>query len=231
MSKTGAGVLKRIGKSERLRGALCTLAAWYIRFVFATGRWEHVGRDQALRLKAEGTPMVVAFWHSRLLMMGQTWIGGPFHMLISQHRDGVLIARTVESFGFKTIAGSTTRGGAAALRSILKVLKGGGTIGITPDGPRGPRQRASAGTIDIARMSGAIIMPLTYSARGRLLKSWDRFLLPLPFSKGVFLWGEPMEVARDADPEACRLELESRLNALMAEADRRTGIGPVEPAP
>lgn len=175
--------------------------------------------------------MVVAFWHSRLLMMGQTWFGGPFHMLISQHRDGTLIARTIESFGYSTIAGSTTRGGAGALRAILKVLKGGGTIGITPDGPRGPRQRATMGTINAARLSGAIIVPLTYSARGRLLNSWDRFLLPLPFSKGVFLWGEPLEVPRDADGEACRLELENRLNALMAEADRRTGIGPVEPAP
>lgn len=225
------GVFKRIGKSERLRGALCALAAGYIRLVYATGRWEHVGDERARSLKAEGRPMVVAFWHSRLLMMGQAWIGGPFHMLISQHRDGVLIARTVESFGFHTIAGSTTRGGAAAFRAILKVLKGGGSVGITPDGPRGPRQRASAGTIDIARLSGAVIMPLAYSARGRLLKSWDRFLLPLPFSRGVFLWGEPMEIARDSDTETCRIELESRLNALMAEADRRIGIGPVEAAP
>lgn len=224
------GLAKRIGKNEGVRGALCWLAAQYIRLVFATGRWRQIGQDVPRRLKAEGRPLIVAFWHSRLLMMPKTWIGGPFAMLISQHRDGLLIARTVAHFGIETIAGSSSRGGAAAFRSILKELKAGRTIGITPDGPRGPRQRASTGVIDIARLSGAVIVPLTYSCRGRLLASWDRFLLPHPFSTGVFLWGEPIEVPRDADVDSLRVLLEERMNAQLAEADRLTGQPSPEPA-
>lgn len=228
------GLFKRIGRSQRFRDMLCWLAAQYIRLVFATGPWRTEGGDIPRRLKAQGQPFIVAFWHARLLMMPKTWIGGPFNMLISQHRDGKLIADTVAHFGIRTIAGSTSRGGTQALRAMIKCLKAGETVGMTPDGPRGPRMRASAGIVNVARMAGAVVVPLTYSARkGRVLGSWDRFLVPLPFTGGVFVWGEPIAIpkdATDAQLDEVRLLIEARMNQQVAQADAQMGVGPVEPA-
>ncbi|TAN63554.1 MAG: DUF374 domain-containing protein [Magnetospirillum sp.] len=159
-----------------------------------------------------------------------------FHMLASQHRDGQLIARTVAHLGIDSIAGSTSRGAASAVRAIIKKIKEGGCVGITPDGPRGPRMRSSDGVINIARLSGVPILPVTYSAApGSFLSTWDRFLVPQPFGKGIlFIWGEPIEVPRDADAEQVaqlNLLLEERLNAITAKADRCLGLLPIEPAP
>lgn len=230
------GLAKRIGKSESLRGALCWLTSQYIRLAHATGRFQVEGGEIPARYWDEGKPFILAFWHGRLMMMPKSWRADrPIHMLISQHRDGQLIARTVGHFGIKTIAGSTTRGGTAALRAMLKALKAGECVGITPDGPKGPRMRATAGIVNVAKLSGCPIIPATFAVEKRkLLRSWDRFIIAKPFSRGVFLWGEPMHIPRDASDEELegwRLKVEEAMNALAAEADRRMGVEPVEPAP
>ncbi|MGE5477034.1 MAG: lysophospholipid acyltransferase family protein [Bacteroidales bacterium] len=229
------GLVKEIGKNERIRGALCWVAAQYIRLVWATGRWETIGADIPARYWDQGKPFILAFWHGRLLMMMKIWRGGmPIHMLISGHRDGKLIARTSAHFGIDSIEGSSSRGGAQALRTIIRTLKGGNCIGITPDGPRGPRMHASAGMVNIARMSGCPIIPACYSSTSRrLLKSWDRFAITFPFSRGVFLWGEPIEVPKELDEaglEAMRLKVQEIMVAQAAEADRLMGVEPVLPA-
>ncbi|MGE5503842.1 MAG: lysophospholipid acyltransferase family protein [Actinomycetota bacterium] len=229
------GLAKRIGKSESLRGLLCWLTSQYIRLVHLTGHWEVVGGDIPARLWDQGRPFILAFWHGRILMMPKSWRRSvPINMLISQHRDGQLIARTVAHFGIRWVAGSTGRGGTGALRTMLKALKSGECVGITPDGPRGPRMRSSDGVVTVARMSGCPVIPATFSAaRGRVLGSWDRFLLPLPFTRGVFVWGHPVEVPKDADDaalDACRRAVEDGLNAITQDADRRMGRVPVEAA-
>lgn len=227
---------KTIARSERIRAALCWLGAKYIAFVFRTGRWEFIGREIAERHWNAGLPFILAFWHGRLLLMPHSWPRAkPIHMLISQHRDGQLIAKTVAHYGIDTVAGSSTRGGSAALRAMLKALKSGESVGITPDGPRGPRGRASAGIVNVARMAGVPIIPVSFSAKRRVvLSSWDRFVVALPFSKGIFVWGRPIEVPRDASEaalEALREEVENRLNAITAAADARMGHPAIEPAP
>ena len=231
---------KRIIRSETTRSTLCWLAASYVRLIHATGRWRTKGGDLPAHYLTEGKPFIVAFWHQRLLMMPYTWrsVGGdrPFNMLISSHRDGEIISRTIAHFGPKTIAGSTgkDKGGAAALRQILKVLKAGEVVGMTPDGPRGPRMRASDGIIQAARMANVPIFPLTYSASKRkVLGSWDRFILPLPFSRGVYHWGDPIYVDRKLDAagiEAKRLELENALTKLTQETDTGLGLKAIPPA-
>ena len=161
--------------------------------------------------------------------------GQKMHMLISQHRDGQIIAQTIGHFGIKTTAGSSSKGGARALRSILKTISQGAYIGITPDGPRGPRMRLSEGIVTIARLSGVPIIPVAYSCRnGHHLKSWDRFLVTYPFTKNVVVWGEPIEVSRDIDAagqEQTRLKIEAALNAITLEADELMGRTPIEAAP
>ena len=155
--------------------------------------------------------------------------GTPIHVMISRHRDGENIARATQHLGVVPIRGSRTRGGVAAGRSALRVLKEGGYVAISPDGPRGPRMRVQPGIIALARLSGAPIVPYTYAvSRRAVANSWDRFVIALPFGRGVYVWGPPLHVAADADEaarEQARLTLEERLNAQTAEADRMVGAG------
>ena len=219
---------RRVLRSDRLRRTLCWLISLYIRFVFHTGRWRVEGDEVPRRLHEGGHPFILAFWHGRLLMMPMGWDRArPIHMLISSHRDGRIIADAVKHFGISSIAGSTRRGGSAALRTMVKLLRGGACVGITPDGPRGPAQVASLGIVATARMARAPIVPLSYAARRRwLMPSWDRFHLALPFTGGCFLWGAPIEVPENADDaalETYRRLLEERLTALGEAADRWAG--------
>lgn len=228
--------MKRILQSEAVRLFFCWLAALYIRLVYHTGRWTVIGGETPKRFWDEGKPFILGFWHGRLLMMPYCWDHQrTIFMLISQHRDGQLIARTVGHFGIKTAEGSTTRGGASALRTMVKALNQGDYVGITPDGPRGPRMRATEGIVNVARLSGVPVIPSAFgTARGRNLSTWDRFLVAWPFGRGVIVWGDPITVDRDANPEAqekARLQIEDGLNAVTAEADRLTARPPVEPAP
>jgi lysophospholipid acyltransferase (LPLAT)-like uncharacterized protein len=150
-----------------------------------------------------------------------------FHMLISAHRDGRIIAGAMTYFGIETIAGSTSRGGSGALRAMLKRLKAGGCVGITPDGPRGPAMTASIGIVNIARLAGVPILPLTYAtSQRRVLATWDRFHLALPFGRGLYIWGEPIEIDRELDEaglENVRCLVETRMVEMAREADRRVG--------
>ncbi|MDP2699637.1 lysophospholipid acyltransferase family protein [Thalassospira sp.] len=229
---------KRFLKSSELRNGLCWLASGYMRFVRITGRWETRGAHIPSDILASGRPFILAFWHQRLLMMPFPWMdirkGRKFYMLISAHRDGEIISRTVKHFDIDSIAGSTGKGGSAALRSMLKALKSGDVIGFTPDGPRGPRMRASDGVVQAARMSGAPVIPLSYAvSRRKVFKSWDRFILPFPFSRGVFLWGDPIYVDRgldDAGLEAKRQEIENALTQLGQKGDRELGMPIIDPA-
>lgn len=215
---------------------LCQLAVFYIRVVRATGTWKIEGEAQANEFHESGRPFILAFWHGRLLMMSYAWRHrSKVNMLISSHPDGQMVARTMSRFGVQSIVGSTTRGGWSAMRTMVKTLRSGGIVGITPDGPQGPRMRASNGIITIARMANAPILPLAFSAtRRRVLGTWDQFVLPLPFGRGVFLWGNPIHVPTDADEaimESRRLELENSLMELTARADQLMGHSPPTPAP
>ena len=182
------------------------------------------------------TPFIIAFWHGRLFMMPHIWRRNvPINLLISHHRDGEMLARTVSHFGFDTIRGSSSQGGGSALREILRTLKSGTSIGFTPDGPRGPRMRASEGIISIAKLAGVPIVPSSYAiSRRKVLRSWDRFTFPLPFTRGLYIWGTPLSVARDADAEtteAARLSLEQALNEITETADRYCGVDAIVPEP
>ena len=224
-------IIKQLGRSQGLRSALCWLGAQYVKLVHLTSRWRIDGKDKVDRLVNGNQPIIVAFWHGHLLMMPKVWLYPiPFHMLISQHRDGELIARTVAHFGIQWVAGSTTRGGSSALRSMLKSLKAGECVGITPDGPHGPATQASDGIIAVARLSGCPVVAGTWSTSRQIkLKTWDRFRIPLPFSRGVFVWGDPIFIPKDADEaqlETCRQQVEDSLNGITLQADRAVGIAP-----
>ena len=229
-------LIRTILKTNIMRRLACWIGAQYIRFIYMTGRWQVVREGKVLDLWNNEEPFILAFWHGRLLMMPYSWRQGlPIHMLISHHRDGQLIAHIVNSFDIKTVTGSSSKGGAAALRVLVKLLKAGECVGVTPDGPRGPHMRVSSGIISLARLTGVPIVPATYSiAHGTVIRSWDRFLLAAPFSHGVIVWGDPVYVDRDANNETfekCRSDLENQMNAITKDADERVGRRPVSPDP
>jgi lysophospholipid acyltransferase (LPLAT)-like uncharacterized protein len=231
--RRGAGLAKsplrrRILRDRRLQKAVCWAIHCYIRFVYRTNRWTVENGEWPRRLLAAGQPFIGAFWHGRMMMIPHGWARrAPMHMLISAHPDGKIIARVVAYFGIETIAGSTRRGGSAALRIMLKKLRDGDCVAITPDGPRGPAMTASVGIVNAARLARVPIVPITFATSRRVIvATWDRFHVALPFGRGVILWGEPIEIAADLDEaglEAARALVEDRMVAMAGEADCRVG--------
>jgi lysophospholipid acyltransferase (LPLAT)-like uncharacterized protein len=140
------------------------LAAALIRGIGRSMRIDTVNRNAIERRWAAGEASIIAFWHGRQLMLPLTYAGPGIDILISQHRDGELISRTVRSFGFSSIRGSTTRGGAVALRGLIRSGRAGRDLGVTPDGPKGPRRVAQPGVIALAKATGLPIFPVTFGA-------------------------------------------------------------------
>ena len=227
---------KSLLRSAPVQAAIRRLMALYIRLVYRTNRWQWIGFDPIDRLAASGRPGIYCFWHNRMAMMVYARRSARrHHIIISSHHDGQMIAGIVARFGIHTIFASTSRGGLEGFKQAMVALAAGEPLCITPDGPRGPRMRTGFGPIDLSRRAGLPLLPVTFStSRRRVFGSWDRFILPLPFGRGVFIAGEPLAVPRDctgATREAARAELERRMNAIAAEADRLTGHVPIEPAP
>ena len=146
----------------------------------------------------------------------------PACALISHHGDGALIAETVARLGIEAVRGSTARGGREAFWGLRRRQRQGATIAIAVDGPRGPRERAQAGIVELARSTGEAILPLAFAASPALrFRSWDGFVLPLPFARGVLAWGPPLRVPRGAPlSEPFRQQLEQALAALTRAADK-----------
>ena len=139
------------------------LGAGLIRLLGGTSRITTVGGEKIDELYQRGHNIIIAFWHGRQLMMPLTYRGKLAYILISQHRDGELIYRIVQRFGFRSVRGSTTRGGTEALRQLIRLSRGGADLVITPDGPKGPRYKVQDGLVYLAKLTGLPIVPLTFA--------------------------------------------------------------------
>ncbi len=200
--------------------ALSLLAAGFLRGLRATLRLRHHGDGQLRAWEREGKPFILAFWHRHLLLMPYAYRGRRISVLVSQSRDGELIARTVARLGIDSSRGSSSRGGMAGMRSLLRKAADGWDIAFTPDGPRGPLREVQPGVILAAAATGLPIQPVAIAAsRAKLLRSWDRFLVPLPFSKVHFVYGEALTVERRGNLEQAAAELKARLDAAESRAE------------
>jgi len=232
-------LVNRLFRNKTTHAVACWAIARYIRLVELTSRWTLLGTEAMQDMAARGEPFIAAFWHGRMVLMPGTWrrigSGRVMRMLISMHRDGVTISKVIGHLGIETIAGSSSRGGADALHALIRTLRKGGPVGITPDGPRGPRMRASPGLATVASRMSVPVFAVSFSTTHRkLLKSWDRFLLPLPFGRVVVVMKGPIDVRHNAASvglENMRLRIEEALNEATREADEACGLTPVEPAP
>jgi lysophospholipid acyltransferase (LPLAT)-like uncharacterized protein len=197
------------------------LAANFIRLLRATVRLRHHGDERMREWEREGRRFILAFWHRHLLFMPYSYRGRRISVLVSQSKDGELIARTVAKLGIDSSRGSSSRGGIAGMRSLLRKAAEGWDIAFTPDGPRGPLREVQPGVILAAAATGLPIQPVAIAAsRAKLLHSWDRFVVPLPFSTVHFVYGEPLAVERRGDTVEAANELKRRLDGAEAEAER-----------
>ena len=216
--------MKKFYQSAPAQAFIAWAAARYLTLAARTLRWRVEG-EANLRLMAGEKPIIVVFWHECLPAMPIFWLRAkrlgmtrPAVVLASQHRDGQLIGRAVQHMGIALVSGSSSRGGAAGLRGLLKALDNGMHVGLTPDGPRGPRRTAAPGAAQLAGLSGVQILPCgAVTSRAKTLDSWDKMRLPLPFGRGALVCGPPVNVSR-GDWEAGVPAITGALNAVMARA-------------
>jgi lysophospholipid acyltransferase (LPLAT)-like uncharacterized protein len=217
----------------------------YMLFVGVTTRWTRVNRAAVEPFWRDGGKVIGCIWHGRFALIHKMWAFGPgipkAKMLISQSREGGIVAHTSRTVGAEVIRGSAAKrgqqkGGVEAMRAMARHIEGGGVMAMTPDGPRGPRMRVKRGPIQLAKLAGAPLIGVMWSTSHRIVfDSWDSFILPLPFGRGALIWTDPIDPpamdASEAEFEAVRLKLENEMNRIAAEADRIAGVDVIEPAP
>ncbi|MCJ7830637.1 MAG: lysophospholipid acyltransferase family protein, partial [Desulfobacterales bacterium] len=191
--------------------------------LFRTTRIETVG-EEPVRELLNSRRFIAAFWHSRILLVSYLYQGWNAAILVSQSEDGEIIAQVLQRQGHETIRGSSTRGGGRALAGMIRrIRETARPAAIIPDGPQGPRFKVQPGVITLARKTGYPIIPMTYSAAAmKVFGSWDRFILPYPFTTCRLAYGPPLCVPTDANREAERHlagRLEAELCRITAEAD------------
>ena len=238
------GLARWLRHSGTGRTVAAHLGALYIRLVNATTRWRIEGREGYDRLLADGTGVIVVMWHGRLFMSPCCGDRRRRNVaMISNNQDGELITAIVRRFGIHTVRGSTYDHAKARDKGGLRAYVGArreltrerAIIGMSPDGPRGPRMRAQQGAALLSMETRCPVQPVTFSTRrGRVFGSWDGFFLPWPFGRGVQIWGDPLRPPAGEDPAALdryRAEIEEALTAITERADRLCGRTTVAPAP
>jgi lysophospholipid acyltransferase (LPLAT)-like uncharacterized protein len=238
--------LKSILGNPVVQFLLGRLIGSYMLFVGVTTRWRKVNRAAVEPFWAPGAGrLILCIWHGRFPLIHAMWSfkrGAPKgKMLISQSREGGIVAHTSRTVGAGVIRGSAakgrqSKGGLEAVRAMARHIESGGIVGMTPDGPRGPRMRAKKGPVQVAKLSGAPLMAVAWATSNRIVfDSWDNFILPLPFGRGAKVWGNPIAPpspeASDEEVAEVRLALETEMNRISAEADRIAGVPVIEPAP
>lgn len=168
-------------------------AALLVRLIYLTQRVEILGLDGLQPAWAGGERFVFCFWHDQLLQMIKGYRGPGIRILISASKDGELITRVMRCFGHDAVRGSSSRGGRAAVRQMLQAAQQPFDYAFTPDGPRGPRHVMKPGVAQVALAMHRSVVPVSLvCSRGHRFRSWDRFLMPYPFCRVVYLFGPPL---------------------------------------
>ncbi|HLD77343.1 MAG TPA: DUF374 domain-containing protein [Rickettsiales bacterium] len=232
-------ILRSFLYSVIVQELICLFIIFYIWFVYFTGRKNFIKSAEFLAAIKAGKPIILCFWHNRLMLTSfipryankKLGTNYRFMTLASNHGDGRFVGKIMEKFGFISIYGSSQNGRKAtrgielsSLREIVRGLKNGIGLGITPDGPRGPNQKINSEIINIAKISNAILAPVSYSASNFIeFNSWDKFKLPLPFSKINFYFDDLIYVNKnmsEKEEKKMKIELEKRLNLAQEESEQ-----------
>jgi len=210
-------MLKKLLKNFLIKKFLSICGALYIYFVYISSKKKFINKINLEKLLNEDISFIYALWHDQLLLSPFTWQSKKrIDILISNHRDGDMIADLIKLHGFNSIRGSTNnpnkekeKNSLISVRKILKSLKNNISIGITPDGPRGPRHKVGEGTINISRISNKKILPMSLACKKKwILNTWDKFIVPKPFNEICIVWGEPL------DPQFDKIDISTQQHNL-----------------
>lgn len=232
-------LLRKITYSWLFQEFICTIALVYLKFVFHSSKKIFLNTEVCVNEIKQGKPVIISFWHNRLLMIPFIAMNAKksvpsheFMTLASKHGDGKFVGVTMQKLGMVSILGSSKDGRKSSrgidigsFKRIFTGFKNGQSLGMTPDGPRGPSQKINGELVNIARISGAAILPTSYSAsRHKKLRTWDRLMIPLPFSKLVFAFDDAViRVDKNANEEEIKKLIvftESRMNDIQDKADK-----------
>ncbi|WP_419319002.1 lysophospholipid acyltransferase family protein [Caulobacter sp. ErkDOM-E] len=233
-------------RSPWVMSLLVNLMSGYLALTYLTLRWTREGQQIATDVQARAlagrSGVILALWHSRVPVGPATWPQGAdkpeIRVLVSQSRDGEFIARVIARLGLPSIRGSSlkktdtakNKGGEQAFRDMVKWVKDGGAMAITPDGPRGPVEVLQKGAVALARVSGAPVLFVGVAMKPCLrLGTWDRTIIPLPFARAAMVWDGPATAGRDDDPDALAEAWGERLSAVSRRAE--TLVGEMDGAP
>ena len=201
--------------------AIGLLGTALIRMLMWTLRLRYVLPNGKTAPDPPGGPVIYALWHAQMFIPIYAFRGRGATVLISRHRDGEYIDRVVRRMGFRSIRGSTTRGGTAGLMALVAELEAGHEVAVTPDGPKGPRHVLQPGVVFVAEITGCPIIPMACAARRCWrMGSWDRFIVPKPFTTAVISMGEPVHVPPDLTDEE-RERWRGELERILADLSRR----------
>lgn len=195
------------------------IAGRFIRLLKRTVTLTVVGEENLTGVMNSGGKAIFVFWHGNMSIPLMRHIDSGVVVLVSEHGDGEIISRILNSLGCDLIRGSTTRGGARALKDLMKRLKSPGIIAITPDGPTGPYRTLKIGAVILAHRTNVPIIPMSaYTNKPRFLKSWDKFHVVIPFTKCVLMYGEPVHIERDLNETELE-EKRKHLEAVVRDLD------------
>ncbi len=227
--------MKKLLENPVMQAFIAWVIASYLKFCYATTKWTYYGQDEMAEIWKHSA--IAAFWHERVQLGHAVWPKGyelsPTAILSSMSKSGNVSVMINSHFGSHSIRGSSAKasnptknkGGTAAFLEMMRWLKKGGHIAVTPDGPRGPARVMTEGTLKLAQAGN---VPLVFFSaavkKHKRFKTWDRLIFPYPFNKGVVLWRVFGPIPRDLDDdafEALRLQAEQSLTELCDEADAK----------
>ena len=202
-------------KLKRAGPLVTALAAGGVRLLAATWRFRVRGWEHVAAARATGRPIVYILWHSRILPLLYHRRDEGMALLISRHRDGGYLAELSERWGYRVVRGSSRRGGDVGLLGLVRYLRSGAEVALTPDGPRGPAERMKPGALTAVQHAGALVIAAGARASSAWwIESWDRFCLPRPFARVDVAYSEPLAV-----PEG-----KEALRRGMAAAEQALGV-------
>ena len=189
-------ILKSFSKTSAGQKLIGFLFYFITKLVSLSIRWEYFEESKKSKIFDNRYKYIFCCWHNKLFL-------GPhllprnrvINALQSSHSDGMITSLAFQFLGMNVILGSSKKGGMQAFRKMVKCLKLGESIAITPDGPKGPKEKVKEGIIKLAQMTSTPIIPLVWATRKyKIINSWDNFVLPYPFSKGIYSFGKPIHI-------------------------------------
>ena len=219
-------VLKRLSKTSIGQKLIGFLFYFITKLISLSIRWEYFEQSKKSKILDNRYKYIFCCWHNKLFL-------GPhllprnrvINALQSSHSDGMITSLAFQYLGMNVILGSSKKGGMQAFRKMVKRLQIGESIAITPDGPKGPKEKVKDGVIKLAQMTDTPIIPLVWATRKfKIINSWDNFVLPYPFSKGIYSFGKPIYIKKKINInnfELARQNLENEIKRLTAILDNK----------